>query len=158
MKKLIIAILIFIPCIVHAAGTLTGCSSATDWADIGNGNWACTVTWVDDTNGTTGTIIVPPKLYGTWAGAGITDPGSTAPTDNYDIIVSSTVSNHWSALDIFDGNLLNRDTSTTEKATWSYAPFPVYGPLTFTLSGNAVNNATGTLTLILSDGDSKVAH
>lgn len=160
MKRLLFAVFVLLAAAVpaNAAGTLTGCTAQTDWADVGNGNWACTVTWVDDTSGTTGTILVPPKLYGTWAAVGVTDPGATAPTDNYDIVVSSTVSGHWAALDVFDGNLLNRDSSATEKATWSYAPFPAYGSLTFTLSGNAVNNATGTLTIILSDGDSAVVQ
>lgn len=150
MKRLaIVFVLILALCAnAGAAGTMTGCA-ASDWVDIGNENWACTLSWTDDTNGTTGTIYVPASLYGLWAGAAITDPGSTAPTDNYDIVISSTVSSRWTGLDILDGNLLNRDASTTEKSTWSMAPFPIYGNLTFTLSGNAVNNATGTLTLIL---------
>lgn len=152
MKKLLITIIAVLATVTAAgaAGTMTG-GAAGDWADIGHGQWAITISWLDDTAGTTGTIYVPAKLYGLWAGAGITDPGTTAPTDNYDISVTSAVTSRWAGLDIFDGNLLNRDTATTEKSTWSFAPFPVYGPLTFTLSGNAVNNATGTLTIILSE-------
>jgi hypothetical protein len=146
------AIMIAFCSIADAAGTMTG-GAANTWVDIGNGNYAITVSWVDDTAGTTGTIYVPASMYGMWAGVAITDPGTTAPTALYDIVLSSTVSSRWASLDIFDGNLMNRSATVTEKATWSMAPFPLYGPITFTLSGNAVNNATGTLTLILTGYD-----
>lgn len=152
MRRIVLAVL-FVVCIAvnsFAAGTMTG-GAASDWVDIGNGQWAVTVSWTDDTAGTTGTIYVPAALYGLWAGCIITDPGSTAPTDNYDIVVSSSITSRWAALDIFDGNALNRDSAMTEKSTWSMAPMPLYGTLTFTLSGNAVNGATGTVTIILSE-------
>lgn len=83
--------------------------------------------------------------------AGETDPGATAPTDNYDI----TVTDEW-GLDLFGGALLNRDTSATEikrpvvDSVPLYGSAPIPGQLTVTISGNSVNAATGKLILHLS--------
>jgi hypothetical protein len=78
----------------------------------------------------------------------ITDPsGTTAPTDNYDIYLYSTA--HGTSMDVMGGSLTNRDVTSTE---WSrpyistesgYAPLPVWGEITITISGNSVNDARG---------------
>lgn len=72
----------------------------------------------------------------------VTDPGSTAPTDNYDITFTDS-----RGADLLDGECLNRDTSTTERC--SAGPLPVYGAVTMNISGNSVNNATGTVVVYL---------
>jgi hypothetical protein len=77
-----------------------------------------------------------------------TNPGTTAPTDNYDITLVST-----GGIDIGCAKLMNRDETNTERVSVSSATlvYPmVIDSFTFTLSGNAVNGATGTLKLIFS--------
>lgn len=67
-----------------------------------------------------------------------TNPGSTAPTDNYDItLVDSDGS------DRLDSVGLNRDTSSTERVPITGAPWVARGEsLTLTIVNNAVNSAT----------------
>lgn len=72
----------------------------------------------------------------------ITDPGTTAPTDNYDIYVKDAKGNDMAA-----GKLENRDTANTEIARMAYFD-PVRGAITVSVANNAVNSATGELTLI----------
>lgn len=73
-----------------------------------------------------------------------TDPGSTAPQDNYDITLTDQY-----GLDIMGGALDNRDTANTEfiqpynTVQTSYIEMPVHGSLTLAISGNNVNGATG---------------
>ena len=72
---------------------------------------------------------------------GVTNPGSTAPTDNYDLTVLDGES-----CDIFGGELANRDTANSEqaipKAGNSYGGRPIDTNLTLTLANNSVNSAT----------------
>ena len=75
-----------------------------------------------------------------------TNPGSTAPTDNYDISINDADS-----YDIAGTLLNNRDTSNTELVNMINAggSYPlVRGDLTFSLSGNSVASATGTCILV----------
>jgi len=77
-----------------------------------------------------------------------TDPGSTAPTDNYDITLTDEA-----GADVFGGALANRDTSTTErtmpKVNGNYSGVINRGKLTLNLSGNSVNSATGGLYIFI---------
>lgn len=67
-----------------------------------------------------------------------TKPGSTAPTDNYDITLIDA-----DGADRLDSVGLNRDTSTTERVTITGAPWVAKGEsLTLTIANNAVNSAT----------------
>ena len=79
----------------------------------------------------------------------VTNPGSTAPTDNYDIVVNDA-----DGVDIFGGKLNNRDTATSEQAVplvgGAYMTRPVTGAITMVLTNNSVNSATGTLQLFFS--------
>lgn len=104
-----------------------------------------TVSWTaDDSDGSVdnGTIGLPDPCY---MFIGITDPGSTAPTDNYDIVVTDSL-----GADVFGTALNNRDTTTSEQAApiigGTYGGRLAEGELTFTLTNNSVNSATGTLT------------
>lgn len=65
-----------------------------------------------------------------------TNPGSTAPTDNYDITVLDANGN-----DMANGELLNRDTSTTEVVNLTSAVPIVSSTMTITVSNNTVNSA-----------------
>ena len=81
-------------------------------------------------------------ILGRYCILGITNPGTTAPTDNYDITVEDEY-----GCDIFGGQLLNRDSALSEQALpnvgGAYGGRPCAGILTFKLSGNSVNDATG---------------
>jgi len=70
-----------------------------------------------------------------------TDPGSPAPTDNYDLTLTNE-----NGIDIMGGALANRDTSNTERAFplvgTSDAVVPNKGKLTLGVTGNEVANAT----------------
>jgi hypothetical protein len=81
----------------------------------------------------------------------VTNPGSTAPTDNWDIVLNSDSD---TSLDHFAGTLLNRDTANTEAVypLVSGAACPIWlEPKTYSLaiSGNSVNSATGQITIYL---------
>lgn len=82
----------------------------------------------------------------------VTDPGATAPTDNYDIVV-----NDQHGLDIAAGRLANRDTANTEEAfpiqevtiganTYVVSGATFDGPLSLVVS-NAGNAKQGTLVM-----------
>ena len=74
----------------------------------------------------------------------VTNPGGTAPTDNYDITLPSGEGD-----DRLQGVGANRDTANTEAAPIVYAGTSLHPwvdgdeTLTFTLANNAVNSATG---------------
>lgn len=74
-----------------------------------------------------------------------TNPGSTAPTDNYDIAL-----NNADGADVAGGSLADRDTSNSEVVNFTTPPL-VAEDLTVTITNNAVNSATGTIILYLDD-------
>lgn len=75
----------------------------------------------------------------------VTNPGATAPTDNYDITLV-----HAEGGDLAAGGLVDRDTANSEVKVFDPAPF-LEGTVTFTLANNAVNSATGRLILYVTD-------
>lgn len=111
-----------------------------------------TVDWVADAaDGSVPTLSLV-NLYG-YCLKVITNPGATAPTDNYDIILGDPADN---ALDALAGALANRDTANTEQVypTASGSTIPVYltkGDYVLTITNNAVNSATGRVILVLAD-------
>jgi hypothetical protein len=79
----------------------------------------------------------------------VTDPGATAPTDNYDITILDQY-----AVDVSGGELANRDTANTEQVVPAVGAGVGGrtldgGAMTVTVSGNAVNSATGRIILFL---------
>ena len=82
------------------------------------------------------------KIFGKFCILGVTDPGATAPTDNYDIEILDEY-----GADIFGGNLLDRDTANAEQAVPSiglaYGGRLCAGNWSFKLTNNSVNDATG---------------
>ena len=72
----------------------------------------------------------------------VTNPGTTAPTDNYDITVDDA-----DGLDMCGGDCANRDTANTEKVQLVLFE-PVLGNVTITVSNNSVNSATGLVRLV----------
>lgn len=156
MTKMVIAaiaaMLLAIAGIAMAADSFTVTAVGDEDADIGGG-WVKSfkvlkVEWkanaVDGTK-LPGTI---PAQKGKLVMA-VTNPGATAPTANYDIEIQDS-----QGVDVFGGALLNRHTSSTEQAfpktgTDYFLPRPVYGPMTFSLSGNSQAGALGELFLYM---------
>jgi hypothetical protein len=71
----------------------------------------------------------------------VTNPGSTAPTDDYDIVI-----NDEHGVDIVAGGLMNRDTSTSEQlypVVGSTPAIPVFacGTHTMIVTNQSVNSA-----------------
>lgn len=83
----------------------------------------------------------------------ITDPGTTAPTDNYDITLVDG-----NGLDVLQGVGANRDTANTEAAAIVFSGTSINpvvdesDTLTLTIAGSTVNSATLTITLIYALG------
>ena len=99
--------------------------------------------WVaDDADGTV-PILVLPTISGRLL-ALITNPGATAPTDNYDITLVDD-----EGLDRLQGVGADRDTANSEQAAIIYSGTSVSPPvsyadaLTLTVAGNSVNSAVG---------------
>lgn len=150
MKKLSIVIILALfmvgsAVIAFAAGTVT------PTRDMSKGRTAVqilTFTWTADaSDGSVPDTDFDAEGYVT---LGVTNPGTPAPTDNYDIEVKDTHGN-----DVMGGALNDRDTANSEQAAplaqdgltpiWRF----VSGKLTFSLSGNSVNSATGVVVLYI---------
>jgi hypothetical protein len=78
----------------------------------------------------------------------VTDPGSTAPTDDYDITLSDS-----DGADVLGGEGADRDTANSEqiipKLGNAYGPCRVDSVLTLAVSNNSVNSATGKVIVYL---------
>ena len=157
MKKtaiLFFAICLFIPGLSFAAGSVTATRTKIDVAFMaGRGIQKVVISWTADAaDGTVPSTslntalsasggIVP--LIGWSCYMAVTDPGATAPTDNYDIVLKDEY-----GADIFATAINDRDAANTEQAfpivaAGTYRSRLVTGNLTFELSNNAVNSAVG---------------
>lgn len=129
------------------AGSASSVSS-TSYVEFGHGVEAkrmqkVVISWTaDDANGSVPNLSLSLKGYLIQA---VTNPGSTAPTDNYDLVINDA-----DGADICGGALANRDTANSECVVFNPAPF-ADGSQTVVWSNNSVNSATGTLTLYVSD-------
>lgn len=86
------------------------------------------------------------NLYG-WLVKVVTDPGATAPTDNYDLTLVDE-----NSIDAAESALLNRDTANTETvypiATGAQTPVFLCGTHTFTVA-NAGDSKVGRCVLYM---------
>lgn len=110
--------------------------------------------WTSDSGGDA--AATSEKVVGRLVKA-ITDPGSAAPTDDYDIVITDDESVN--LLTACDDDLVDRDTTTTEEVYFlvkdhagtplaqSFSPI-VCSPLTLTVS-NAGDSKTGQLFLFI---------
>lgn len=89
---------------------------------------------------TTMTAAIFDRVKGMYLYQVITNPGSTAPSDNWDAVVL----NGDSVADVLGSQCLNRDTSSSETC-FPLNYYLVDAPLTVAISGNSVNSATGTV-------------
>jgi len=85
------------------------------------------------------------KVFGFYLVQAETDPGTTAPTADYDVTITDP-----NSLDLMSGSLSNRSATVTEIAFPNLTARPVDSILTFNLSGNAVNSAVGVCKLYFS--------
>jgi hypothetical protein len=101
------------------------------------------VTWLSDASGDA-TLSLP--LNG-WLVKAVTNPGATAPTDNYDITLVDE-----NSIDAAEGLLANRDTANTETVyplvTGAACPVLLSGTHTFTVAA-AGNAKEGVCTLYI---------
>jgi hypothetical protein len=100
----------------------------------------------DDSNGSVPNLVIP-GMTGIISSV-ITNPGATAPTDNYDIYLYHPSD---SSLDVLGDALANRDTATSEVKGPSYSGsnfnVAVSGNYTLAVSNNSVNSATGQIVI-----------
>ena len=104
-----------------------------------------TVTWVASAD----TAAIPNGTLSAATGhvlQATTNPGATAPTDNYDIVINDS-----DGIDVFGGNLANRDTANSEQAAPSIADRFVNGDLTVVFTNNSVNSANGVLCVYVAE-------
>lgn len=79
----------------------------------------------------------------------ITNPGATAPTDNYDIAITDA-----DGADVLSASGANRDTATSERVPVIYASTSLHpvidrdDVLTLAITNNAVNSATIAIKLL----------
>ena len=152
MKKLMTALIAITLILTVAFGAwAAGATVTPTYVPVPHSSvWVLTFTWLaDDGNGTVPTTIwgdgvTEQPIYG-YVVRATTNPGTTAPQDNYDITLTDA-----DGIDVMGGALMNRDTVTSEHVgsllqagnfDWCF----VDGTLTLNLSGNNVNSATGVL-------------
>jgi hypothetical protein len=148
MKKIIILILI----VLMAAGGMGGAFAASSAVIAAPDNLSkdkvkLVVTWTaSEVDGSFVSVTIP-FYSGSYITHVVTDPGSTAPTDNYDITLTDTY-----GVDVMGGELTNRDTSNSEQVVPKIDT--VFGSrmveaqgLTLAITGNIVNSATGTIAI-----------
>jgi hypothetical protein len=141
MKKilmfLITLMLLIMPIKTMAVGTHTCVVVGADVKDCSS----VTCTWTADASDGS---VPTAEVYGGCLVKAITDPGTTAPTDNYDItLVEDTYST-----DVSDSLLLNRDTANTEEV--EFVPAECWeGTADLTIANNSVNSATGAIWLLI---------
>lgn len=136
--KVFLALLV-VPSLAFAAGSWSDLSIKQDYGGI-----TMTATFTADaSNGSVPDLTISgSQLYifqGTkpWYLYRVrTDPGTTAPTDNYDILVKND-----DGIDMAGGLCANRDEATTENARMIYFE-PVKDAITISVSNNSVNSAT----------------
>lgn len=140
-----LTVLLLFAASLFAAGTVTQTIEKLGDADT----YAITITWTADAaDGTVPTTALLRSGSGVSNTEGfsivsvVTDPGATAPTANYDVTFVDG-----RGMDILSDACANRSATATEKC--SADPIPIKGTVNFTLSGNSVNSATGTVVVYI---------
>lgn len=151
MKRLLLTIcfLLMIPSMLFAASSAT-----TTVLEKPGGVFLFTVSWTAHTDGTFTDYTIPDGIDG-YVMLVQDDPGSTAPTANYDIDLISTTSNGsitgctTAIATCTDGSMINRSATISGQgmSLISSTPVPRYvaGQLKLQIANNSVNSATGTV-------------
>ena len=120
------------------AGTVTLTQTQVRAAGAGRGITKYSFDWTSDASGNATCAV--PNMQG-WLVKLVTDPGATAPTDNYDITLVDE-----NSIDALAGTGADRDTANTEQvytvATSAQTPIFLSGAYTFTVA-NAGNAKVG---------------
>ena len=143
MKKAFVLIIalaaLMLPGMVLAAGTLTdadgGTLTAADWVKVGAGYRLEFIATDTGGSGFSGTVPAPTDQAA--EGAYIyyleTDPGATAPTDDYDIALTKS-----NGVPVFGGGCADRDTANSETCSTANDTFSrLDGDMTFAISNNS---------------------
>lgn len=147
MKKFILAIFI----ILLSANAVLAADAGTwtvtyDKVDASSAIKTVTFSWTAAADGSV-EYAIPAATLSYMKGSYIywveTNPGATAPTDNYDIVLNSS-----GGADLFRGKLINRDETNTEVVKGLNVPCDGTA-MTWVISNNVVNSATGTIKLYL---------
>jgi hypothetical protein len=147
MKKILILIaLLLIPCMAFAEGSVSVTKDTINGGDveiiafafIANAAGTATVP------ATSSSTVYPGDKAG-YIIKVVTDPGSPAPTDDYDVsLIDATT-----GADLLGGEGADRDTANSEEAVPkignAYAANFAPVAFTMTLTGNSVNAAKGTV-------------
>lgn len=102
------------------------------------------IEWLaDDTDGSVpDTVCNDINIHGRYCILGVTDPGTTAPSADYDITIVDEY-----GCDIFGGKLADRSATLSEQEMpligTAYDGRVVTGTITFKLANNSVNSAVG---------------
>jgi len=145
MKKLlIIALLLLIPSMAFAvAGTAT-----QTWTSVNNSVSSLTFAWTANSGTGAMPAIASESNIDGYVFMVVTNPGTTAPTDDYDITLTDS-----DGVDVMGGKLVDRDTANSEQTIplvgSGLGSRFVSGVLTMNISGNIVHSATGTVTVFI---------
>lgn len=144
MKKIFITFLLLL---------IASSANAADTVSLGNPvelSEECvkyTITWTDDGgDGIAATdIVFSSKYFGFYIYSATTNPGATAPTDDYDIVIRKKTNE----ADVFQTALNDRDTASTE-ITWPASGYDVLDDvLQLIITNNSQAGATGTIDIYL---------
>lgn len=139
MKRLILIVVM----VLALTGYVYGASSVTEeWKTLGNNIDVINLSWTAAADGSFTNYTILRKINSCLFYV-VTNPGATAPTDNYDITLLNDDS-----IDVADSELLNRDTATSEDVKLT-TPRCIYGDLVLTISNNSQASATGVIRLFL---------
>lgn len=137
--RLLAIALILLPVVAH--GAIGTCTSSNV---IGGTITTVTISCTGGTAGEAGTVTdLAIGPYRGWIVAVETNPGSTGPTDNYDMVLNNAASR-----DVMAGALANRSTSATQLATPAAIGW-VDGLLTLVVTNNSVASSTWALKILI---------
>ncbi len=145
---IILCLILLMPVLSFAVGTAT-VSRTTIGATNSRPRIVLTIVWAADSSAVAPAAkTIDASVYGIsgwYLYSAKTVPGTPAPTPNYDIVINDA-----NGFDITGGKLADRHTSAVELVNIGTAThgYPIVnGDLSFVVSGNSVNSATGTLIL-----------
>ena len=134
----LIAVIIIAPTIALAAGSVS-----QTWQPVTDDVTVLTFSWTADSSNGSVPATATVSDVDAFVFMVVTNPGTTAPTDDYDITLTDE-----DGVDIMGGNLADRDEANSEQAVLTVTRF-VSGTLTLNITNNSVNSATGTVAVYL---------
>lgn len=152
MKRFIASLLVIafvlVPALAFAAES---CTQTAEVINAKTGLKKVTFAWVSSATGTVTCATnsqVTAFLKGLYIVRVVTNPGATAPTDDWDATITDA-----DGVDMMGGVLANRDTTNSEEVLpyiggLAYGPNPIPGQITLNIT-NAGDSKTGTVVLYM---------